>query len=60
VADIFCPALQADQSKRYDRLGLLHFSESEAPAVGNPDIFWSVDLQRQADGRWLISAYGQG
>jgi hypothetical protein len=36
------------------------FSESQAPAVGNPDSFWTVDLQRQSDGRWLISNYGQG
>ena len=36
------------------------FSESEAPAAGNPDSFWGVDLQRQSDGRWLISDYGQG
>jgi hypothetical protein len=36
------------------------FSESQAPAVGNPDSFWTVDLQRQPDGRWLISNYGQG
>ena len=36
------------------------FSESRAPAVGNPDSFWEVDLQRQSDGRWLISTYGQG
>jgi hypothetical protein len=31
-----------------------------APLVGNLDSFWAVDLQRQSDGRWLISAYGQG
>ena len=36
------------------------FSESQAPAVGNPDSFWTVELQRQPDGRWLISNYGQG
>jgi hypothetical protein len=36
------------------------FSESQAPAVGNPDSFWTVELQRQPDGRWLISSYGQG
>jgi hypothetical protein len=36
------------------------FSESQAPAVGNPESFWTVDLQRQSDGRWLISNYGQG
>jgi hypothetical protein len=31
-----------------------------APLVGNLDSFWAVDLQRQSDGRWLISTYGQG
>jgi hypothetical protein len=36
------------------------FSESQAPAVGNPDSFWTVYLQRQPDGRWLIGNYGQG
>lgn len=36
------------------------FSESEAPSVGSPDSFWAVELQRQSDGRWLISTYGQG
>lgn len=36
------------------------FSESQAPAVGNPDSFWTVYLQRQHDGRWLIDNYGQG
>jgi len=36
------------------------FSESQAPAVGNPDSFWTVHLRRQPDGRWLIDNYGQG
>lgn len=36
------------------------FSESDAPAVGNLDSFWTVYLQRQPDGRWLIDNYGQG
>jgi len=36
------------------------FDESQAPAVGNPDSFWTVELHRQADGRWLITDYGQG
>jgi hypothetical protein len=36
------------------------FSESEAPAVGNPDTFWTVHLQRRPGSRWLISNYGQG
>ena len=36
------------------------FSESRAPSVGNPDTFWTVYLQRQPSGRWLIDNYGQG
>ena len=36
------------------------FSESQAPAAGNPDSWWNVELQRQPDGRWLITNYGQG
>lgn len=36
------------------------FRESLAPAVGNPDTFWTIDLRRQTSGRWLISGYGQG
>ena len=36
------------------------FSEPQTPAVGNPDSFWTIHLQRQPDGRWLIDNYGQG
>ena len=36
------------------------FHESQAPAVGNPDTFWTVGMQRGAGGPWLISGYGQG
>ena len=36
------------------------FDESQAPAVGNPDTFWTVYLQRQPTGSWLIDNYGQG
>lgn len=36
------------------------FHESDAPAVGQPSTWWDVYLHRQADGRWLISGYGQG
>lgn len=35
------------------------FSESQAPAVGNPDIFWTVYLDKHPGGRWLINNYGQ-
>jgi hypothetical protein len=35
------------------------FTESQAPSAGNPDSFWTVELHRQADGRWLITSYGQ-
>lgn len=36
------------------------FSESQAPAAGNPDTFWTVYFQRTSDGRWPIDNYGQG
>ena len=36
------------------------FAESQAAAVGNPDSFWTVYLQRQLGHRWLIANYGQG
>jgi hypothetical protein len=36
------------------------FSESASASEGNPDGFWTVWLQRQRDGRWLIDNYGQG
>jgi hypothetical protein len=39
---------------------ILIFSESQAPSAGNPDSFWTVDLKRQPDERWLITDYGQG
>jgi hypothetical protein len=35
------------------------FSESDSPAVGNPDTFWTVYVQRNTNRRWLISDYGQ-
>jgi hypothetical protein len=60
VADVFSPPLQAGQSSATTASVYCTFSESRAPAVGNPDSFWTVDLQRQSDGRWLISNYGQG
>jgi hypothetical protein len=36
------------------------FSESAAAAVGNPDTFWTVYLQRQPDRRWLIASAVSG
>ena len=36
------------------------FNESLTPSVGQPDNFWTVELHRQPDGRWLISNYGTG
>jgi hypothetical protein len=36
------------------------FSESQSESEGSPDSWWSVSLQRQPDGRWLIDNYGQG
>ena len=35
------------------------FSESRAPAAGNPDSFWTVYLTRRHE-RWFINSYGQG
>jgi hypothetical protein len=35
------------------------FVESQAPAVGNPDSFWTVFLTRRHE-RWFINSYGQG
>ena len=35
------------------------FVESRAPAVGNPDSFWTVYLTRRHQ-RWFINSYGQG
>ena len=36
------------------------FNESQEPADGQVDNFWTVSLNRQPDGRWLITNYGQG
>lgn len=36
------------------------FSESQAPAAGSPDSFWTITLARQPDNQWLITSYGQG
>lgn len=36
------------------------FNESQAPAQGNPDAFWTISLRRQPGNRWLIASYGQG
>jgi hypothetical protein len=34
------------------------FTESQSPAEGNPDSFWTVYLTR-VHGRWLVNSYGQ-
>lgn len=41
---------------------LCTFKETLAPAFSYfpPDNFWTVDLDQQPDGRWLITNYGQG
>lgn len=39
---------------------LCTFSESGGLAGVQQDNFWTVDLDRQPDGRWLITNYGQG
>ena len=36
------------------------FAESASPSEGNPDSSWTVWLDRQPDGRWLIEDYGNG
>ena len=36
------------------------FTESASPSEGNPDSSWTVWLDRQPDGRWLIEDYGNG
>ena len=55
-------ALHCAQVNRSGVTASVHctFSESQAPSVGNPDSFWTVDLKRQPDERWLITNYGQG
>ncbi len=54
-------ALHCLQVSRRGAAAWVHctFTESQAPSVGNPDSFWTVELHRQADGRWLIINYGQ-
>ena len=32
----------------------------DVQAVGNPDSSWTVSLQRQTGGEWLIMSYGNG
>jgi len=56
------PALHCAQVNRSGVTASVYctFSESQAPSVGNPDSFWTVDLKRQSDERWLITNYGQG
>jgi hypothetical protein len=40
---------------------LCTFKETQNPAFYvQPDNFWTVGLQRQPDGRWLITNYGTG
>jgi hypothetical protein len=36
------------------------FEASPSASAGNPDTFWTVELTRATDGRWLINNYGQG
>jgi hypothetical protein len=49
---------QSEQAARATVLCI--FSESMSSSEGNPDTFWSIDMQQQSDGRWLITGYGQG
>jgi hypothetical protein len=39
---------------------LCTFNEVHAEPGIQADNFWTVELQRQPDGRWLITNYGQG
>jgi hypothetical protein len=36
------------------------FSESASPSEGNPDSFWTISMERNTGGTWLINNYGQG
>ncbi len=36
------------------------FKEPASVNEGNPDTVWNVGLQRQPNGTWLITEYGQG
>jgi hypothetical protein len=56
------PALHCRQVSRSAITAVVYcsFKESQAPAVGNPDSFWTVSLHRQRGARWLITSYGQG
>ena len=36
------------------------FSESASPSEGNPDLFWTISMERHRKGKWLIDNYGQG
>jgi hypothetical protein len=33
---------------------------NESPGPGQTDAFWTVSLQRNGAGPWLINNYGQG
>jgi hypothetical protein len=36
------------------------FTGSPPEAMGNPDTWWNIAMQRQPSGSWLITNYGQG
>jgi len=36
------------------------FNESPSSSEGNPDSFWTISMQRNDSGGWLINNYGQG
>jgi hypothetical protein len=55
-------ALHCRQTSAYGTTAvvLCTFNDSGGLAGLQQDNFWTVDLQRQPDGRWLITNYGQG
>lgn len=56
-SDLRCSHLRQHGS---DAIVYCSFHESDAPAMGNLDSFWTVSLHRWRDGDWLIDNYGQG
>jgi hypothetical protein len=55
--DLHCRTLSDNRGRA---TVLCNFVESASSSEGNPDSFWTVSLQRQAPGIWLINNYGQG
>jgi hypothetical protein len=43
-----------------DAIVYCSFSESASSSEGNPDSFWTISMERNGSGPWLINNYGQG